>query len=516
MKFREGTGLLNGDMQEHIRIFELLIQHSPDVIWMMDPNMRTLFMSPSVERHLGYTVDEYLAIDHEKRLPARSYELLQSIIKEQVAPVFLGERSLPEDPIQFEMLHRHKNGNLVWGEITLSFLHDEAGKVKWIMGITRDIDARKRAQDEVLKSRARIQSIINESSDWIWELDVNDCFTFSNNAVEQILGLSADAILGKRPYDFAYEKTAEQQLAHFFNLKQAAMPLMNFKVTVQHINGTLKHLDVKADPYFNEDSTLQGYRGICRDITSGKAKSRNIELLEKTHSSLIANDDFAWIKLDPDFEILEWNKGAIEMFGFSRSETQVGEVLSKIFPPPQLRLLKKNFSNPENLSGMLKYTGMGLHQDGRKLHCHIVIYPDFDDENNPAGGDLFIFDYTRFKQLLDASAEYDEILSKYCDAYVFTDKFFNITFVNEVSAKWLGRTVNELTGQNIGNFQCQDSLKRIQENGKHVACRKHPWKTAVLINHPDIPKNAILSLFSPTNSKGKQLDFVFIFDEVHQ
>ncbi|HAH58247.1 MAG TPA: hypothetical protein DCL86_08880, partial [Bacteroidales bacterium] len=88
----------------------------------------------------------------------------------------------------------------------------------------------------------------------------------------------------------------------------------------------------------------------------------------------------------------------------------------------------------------------GLHQDGRKLHCHIVIYPDFDDENNPAGGDLFIFDYTRFKQLLDASAEYDEILSKYCDAYVFTDKFFNITFVNEVSAKWLGRTVNELTG----------------------------------------------------------------------
>ncbi|MDY0343280.1 MAG: PAS domain-containing protein [Lentimicrobium sp.] len=516
MKFRKGTGLLNKDMQEHIRIFELLVQHSTDVIWMMDMNMHTLFMSPSVEKHLGYTVEEYLALSHEERLPARSYELLQTIVKAQIIPVLSGKSPLPETPIQFEMLHSHKNGKLVWGEITLSFLHDESGKVQWVMGITRDIDERKRAQDELAKSRARIQSIISESSEWIWELDANDCYTFSNNAVEQILGLSVDAIMGKRPFDFAYGKTLKQQLAHFFNLKQAALPLMNFKVTMQHVNGTLKHLDIKADPYFDENNVFQGYRGICRDITSGKAKSRSIELLEKTHFSLLANDDFAWIKLDQNFEILEWNNGAIKTFGFSRSETQVGEVLSKIFPAVQLRLLKKNFSNPDNSSTLIKYAAMGLHKDGRKLHCHIAICPAFDGENKPEGGDLFIYDYTRFKQLLDFSVEYDEVLSKFCDAYVITDKFFNIIFVNEISAKWLGGAVNDFIGQNMSFFQCQDSLKRIQENGKHVACKKHPWKTNVVIKYRDNSKNAVMSLLSPSNSKGKLADFVFIFDEVRE
>jgi PAS domain-containing protein len=159
---------------------------------------------------------------------------------------------------------------------------------------------------------------------------------------------------------------------------------------------------------------------------------------------------------------------------------------------------------------------MGLHKDGRKLHCHIAICPAFDGENKPEGGDLFIYDYTRFKQLLDFSVEYDEVLSKFCDAYVITDKFFNIIFVNEISAKWLGGAVNDFIGQNMSFFQCQDSLKRIQENGKHVACKKHPWKTNVVIKYRDNSKNAVMSLLSPSNSKGKLADFVFIFDEVRE
>lgn len=515
MKLLETDDLLHRSLQEDNRIFELLVKYSGDVIWIMDVHLHTIYMSPSVEMQLGFTVDEYIALDLQQRLPEDSFQTMMRMMKEQLIPIVQGKIPAPEKPLQLELLHRHKNGQLIWGEITLSFLQDTDGQVKWIMGVTRNINLRRQAQEEVVKNRSRLQSIINESGDWIWEIDADDCFSFSNNAVEQILGLDANDIIGKRPYDFAHGKVAEQQLARFYNLKRSALPLSNFCVNMLHSNGTLKLLDVKANPYFDESGKLMGYRGTCRDMTFDKARTRKIELLEKTHFSLLSNPEFAWIKLDRNFEILEWNKGAMDIFGFSRSETQMEDVLSRILPSTQMRVLKKHFSNPENVSKTIRYSGIALHRDGKKIFCHFAICPYFDENVSPDGGELFILNSTRYNQLLDRNAEYEEVLSGFGDAYIIADKYFRIIHVNESSAKWLGYTVKELIGQPVSLIQCEESLKRIHENGKHVACRKHPWKTGTVILSSPQSKIAELSLFSPSNHKGKQVDFVIIYKEVH-
>lgn len=511
MMFGRNSGLFSNDVQDHIRLFELLVKHSSDVIWLMDTNMRTLFMSPSIKNHLGYEVEEYLALAHEKRLPEASFRQMNTIVEQQVLPVVNGLRPEPETPICFELLHCHKDGRLIWGEITLSFLHTDGGKIKWVMGITRDIDARKRTQDELAQSREHLHNIINESSDWIWEIDAEDRFTFSNHAVEDILGLEPKDIMGKRPYDFAYEKTVAHQLAHYLNMKQAKLPLINFKVAMQHIQGSIKYLDVKAVPFYDKEEALMGYRGICRDITSGKAKSRTIELLERTHASLLTNEDFAWIKLDQNFEILEWNNGATRIFGFSRAETQVHAILTDMFPPAQLRKLKKHFLSTGNDSSDIKYAGEALHKNGARLHCLFALFPVFDAENNSEGGDLFIHDYTKCKHLLDLSVIYDEVFSAYSDAYIITDKFFNITVVNENSARWLGSSPGDLIGKNIAILQCEESMKRIHDNGKHVARKKQLWQTEVTLNTKAVSPKCTLRLFAPASSTCKSGDFVFVY-----
>ena len=46
------------EIREKLELYGLMVKESSDVIWIMDFNLSTTYMSPSVEKHLGYTVEE--------------------------------------------------------------------------------------------------------------------------------------------------------------------------------------------------------------------------------------------------------------------------------------------------------------------------------------------------------------------------------------------------------------------------------------------------------------------------
>src|SRR5437868_4449012 len=67
--------------------------------------------------------------------------------------------------------------------------------------IKRDITERKRVEDELRASQERLSRILETTADGIAVLDANGCLTLVNAALEKILGMPRNEIIGRMVND---------------------------------------------------------------------------------------------------------------------------------------------------------------------------------------------------------------------------------------------------------------------------------------------------------------------------
>ena len=74
---------------------------------------------------------------------------------------------------------------------------------------------------ELDKAEKRFQAICEITSDWIWEVDENGLYTYSNPKVKDILGYCPTEIIGKSPFEFMPKDEVEKISKYFQKLKTA-------------------------------------------------------------------------------------------------------------------------------------------------------------------------------------------------------------------------------------------------------------------------------------------------------
>lgn len=139
-------------LRESEERYRLIADNVADVIWTVDlKGSQLTYMSPSVERLLGYTAAEILSRPHDASVTAESGRTSEDLILESVARFLRGE-SAPDTPIEFEIEQPHKDGRLVPVEIRARLLLDNEGRPSQLLGVSRDISER-RAAEEALRRR---------------------------------------------------------------------------------------------------------------------------------------------------------------------------------------------------------------------------------------------------------------------------------------------------------------------------------------------------------------------------
>lgn len=122
--------------------YRLLAENVGDVIWTRDLTGRLTYMSPSVERMLGYPPDQVLHAPVEKFFTATSARQYATLIEEIVAAIAHGQTVLP-GRIELEGIHR--DGTRKWIEIAYEILPGPDGRPTAIMGVSRDTTERRAA-----------------------------------------------------------------------------------------------------------------------------------------------------------------------------------------------------------------------------------------------------------------------------------------------------------------------------------------------------------------------------------
>jgi PAS domain S-box-containing protein len=134
-------------LRESERRYRLIAENAQDVISTADRNLRMNYVSPSVTRMRGYTVEEVLGQTPEELYTPESLQLMMKVLAEEFAIEKREEKDLFRAR-SLELEVKCKDGSTYWSETKLTFLHDAAGQYIGILGVGRDITERKRAAKE--------------------------------------------------------------------------------------------------------------------------------------------------------------------------------------------------------------------------------------------------------------------------------------------------------------------------------------------------------------------------------
>ncbi len=125
--------------------YRLLAENVDDVIWTADAGMTITYVSQSVTRLLGYAPEELTQRTPQQVLSPESFEQAGKAFARLIARAEAGEA--PED-LTVEVEHVRKDGSPVCVESKVKVVRDASTGAVGILGVTRDISARRRAESD--------------------------------------------------------------------------------------------------------------------------------------------------------------------------------------------------------------------------------------------------------------------------------------------------------------------------------------------------------------------------------
>lgn len=238
--------------------YRLLAETMSDVVWTMNTEGQFTYVSPSVYALRGYTPEEVLLQTMAEALMPESLQVvLKRVEAFQRTGILQGARLELEQPC--------KNGSTVWTECVTNPLRDESGTLTGWVGVSRDITARKRVEDELRKlSRA-----VEQSSVSVVITDTNGTIEYVNPWFTHVTG-----------YTFAEARGQNPRI-----LKSGTIPLEVYQDLWQTIlsgkewcgefhnkkkNGALYWEFASISPVFNEEGTITHLVAVKEDITERK------------------------------------------------------------------------------------------------------------------------------------------------------------------------------------------------------------------------------------------------------
>jgi len=139
------------------------------------------------------------------------------------------------------------------------------------------------AEEALRESRKRYQDLVESLSDWVWEVDGNAVYTYVSPKVRDLLGYGPEEVIGKTPFDLMPPAEARRVKEIFGPFAERHEPFHSLENVNRHKDGHLVVIETSGAPFFGEDGTFRGYRGVDREIGERKrveaALRRNEERL---------------------------------------------------------------------------------------------------------------------------------------------------------------------------------------------------------------------------------------------
>jgi two-component system, cell cycle sensor histidine kinase and response regulator CckA len=259
--------------------YRAIIETTSEWIWEITIHGKHTFSNQSIESVLGYTVSEFIGTSAFDFMVAEDRERIQRELPKYIASK-KGWRNMV-------LRWKHKNGTIHYLESNANPVLDLNGNVLGFRGADRDITDRIKGEESLRQSEEKFRALSESISDWIWEVDIDGCYTYSNPKVHDILGYTMEDVIGKTPFEFIKHDDVLQVTEEFKRVMSSEQSFSGLENVNIHKDGHEVVLETSGTPIFDDQQKLIGYRGIDRDITERKRAEEKLEKSEKYYRNLI-------------------------------------------------------------------------------------------------------------------------------------------------------------------------------------------------------------------------------------
>jgi PAS domain S-box-containing protein len=243
------------------------------------------YVSPSAERILGYTAEEV------KRMGTRGYEQrvhpdnagLHNAATKRLARA--GREDWSEPALEYRWLH--KDGEYRWLSANRRLLRDEEGRPMAIIGLARDITARKRAEEALRQSEARYRLLVENAGVPIVVVNRDGVVEMLNGTAADVLSGAPEDIAGKSLWELVPASAADQCMATIRPALDSGSSLFD-EITAE-IRGRKVLFSIRIDPVRDEDGTISRVQVVGQDITAHVQREQEL-LTHQQHLRALASE----------------------------------------------------------------------------------------------------------------------------------------------------------------------------------------------------------------------------------
>jgi PAS domain S-box-containing protein len=296
---------LNEDLEKRVaeRTAELrklseAIEQSPVTVMITDKKGTIEYVNPSFSEVTGYSAKE--AIGQNPGI-LKSGNHPNTFYKE------LWETILSGRTWRGQILNRKKNDEEFWESTSISAIKNDQDEITHFVAVKQDITERKKAEEEIKNSQQRLAQIIDFLPDPTWVVDNEGKVVRWNKAIEKLLNVKAENMVGKGNYEHALPFYGERRPVlidlvrnwqpeyeeKYLSVKKEGKNLISESYH-EHLGDGGIYLSATAGLLYDAAGKIAGAIESLRDTTEHKHMEtdlrRNLEELERFNKLAIGRE----------------------------------------------------------------------------------------------------------------------------------------------------------------------------------------------------------------------------------
>ena len=201
-----------------------------------------------------------------------------------------------------------------------------------IISVTRDISARKHAEQALRESEEKHRLLIENSHDIIYTLTTDGVFTFVSPAWTVLLGHQVTQVVGHAFQPFVHPDDLPGCMAWLQKVIETGQRQEGVEYRVRHLNGSWFWHTSSAVPLRDETGRVIGFEGTARDITERKVAENWLTQTHQNYETFFNTIDEFLFVLDEQGNIIHTNTTVTDRLGYTEEEL-LGKSVLLIHPP---------------------------------------------------------------------------------------------------------------------------------------------------------------------------------------
>ncbi len=326
--------LFEKELEEIDEKFQLITNNMEETIWLMDLDLNTIYLSPSIARYSGYEYGEVRNIPFFDFLTPDSVEEVKDLMLKELTPERLGDKNC-HISTTIEASYFKKDRQVDWVEVTTTVIRDNDGKPVSLLNVARNIAERKKMEQALDVLESRWQYALEGTGDGVWDWNLSTNSVYYSKRVREMFGDESDDTW--QTYDDWLERIhpddTDLVISELNKYTRQSIPKYSMEYRVQKADGSYCWiLDRGKIIEFDENHLPKRMIGIFSDLTDYRSMQQNLKENEEKFRLLAerSTDIISLLSIDGVYTYI--SPACLPIFGYLPAEMIGRSLLEYIHP----------------------------------------------------------------------------------------------------------------------------------------------------------------------------------------